>query len=340
MQIDFSKYIAEMLYKNPRVIIPGLGAFLSQYKESSIDFVQGEILPPSSQLIFDESISQDDGLLTSYLVQKTGYSVGEVLSNFSSFIEDVKQALNNKEMVAFPNIGRIYKNFEDKIQFLPESTNYNTEMYGLPLIQFYPILRSKENFIAKKEAETEKLIVVHKKERKQFDTTKWMRAAMPYAAATILGFFFLRYTLTDKPTTLTGPKKELVSEKVLNQHAGFSEKEIETAIASTEDPKSQVYDQGLISEDVSDNSTSIDTESATSLFNQKEAIIIVHSFGSRNNVKRMVKKLTKLGFIPYTDKSKGLTRVGIQFSYEEKAQLRKNLNILRKKINKGSFVLK
>ena len=340
MQIDFSKYIAELLFQNPRVVIPGLGAFESKYKATSIDFVQGEILPPSSQLVFNESITKDDGLLTSYIIEKTGYSVGEVLSLYSNFIEDVNQALNHKEMVAFSSIGRIYKNFENKIQFLPENTNFNTTMYGLPTVQFYPILRSKENFIAKKEAEAEKLAVVHKKETNRFDTKKWMKAAMPYAAAAILGFFFLQYAFSDKPTSFSGPKKELVSEKKLNQHAGFSEKEINEAIAATEASTSKTYSQGLGETEIEDQPEDIDTESATPLLNQKEAIIIVHSFGSRSNVKRMVNRLSKMGFVPYTDKSKGLTRVGIQFSYEDKKQLRKNLSILRKRINKGAFVLK
>ncbi len=343
MQIDFSKYITELLFLNPRVIIPGLGAFESQYQESSIDFVQGEILPPSSQLVFNETVSQDDGILTSYIVQKTGFSVGEVLSTYSSFIDDIKSALDKKEMVAFPSIGRIYKNFEDKIQFLPENTNFNTEMYGLPQIQYYPILRSKEQFIAKKEAEAEKLAVVHKQKSARFDTQKWMKAAMPYAAAAILGFFFIKYALTEKTTTLTGPKKELVSEKKLNQHAGFSSKEIDEAIAETENPSSQsskLYSQGIGTIDEEDSTESLDTESATPLRNQKEAIIIVHSFGNRKNVKRMIKKLSKMGFTPYTDKFKGLTRVGIQFSYDEKSQLQKNLHILRKRINKGAFLVK
>ena len=46
-------------------------------------------------------------------------------------------------MVNIPGVGRLYKDFESNIQFIPDSTNFNKDSFGLPTIKFYPILRDK-----------------------------------------------------------------------------------------------------------------------------------------------------------------------------------------------------
>ena len=62
----------------------------------------------------------------------------------TEFVEQIQNLLNQREIVTLPNIGRLYKNYMQKIQFLPVANNFNAASYGLPPLQFSPIARSRE----------------------------------------------------------------------------------------------------------------------------------------------------------------------------------------------------
>jgi len=84
----------------------------------------------------------------------------------------------------------------------------------------------------------------------------------------------------------------------------------------------------------------IDTEGATLGPSQKEGVIIVHAFGNKDNVRKMISKLIELGYSPYTDKTKKLTRVGIQFIYEDKNEIQSLLKDIRTSVSKRAYIKK
>ena len=67
MQIDIGAYIADLLFQNSAVNIPGLGGFTTRYKTASIDHVQGKIAPPAKEIGFNKNLVLDDGILVNYI---------------------------------------------------------------------------------------------------------------------------------------------------------------------------------------------------------------------------------------------------------------------------------
>ena len=64
---------------------------------------------------------------------------------------EVEGKIEKKEIVEFPKVGRIYKDYNKSLQFLPYDTNFNVDAFGLPTIEIHPFSRSES---VKKETAT------------------------------------------------------------------------------------------------------------------------------------------------------------------------------------------
>ena len=109
MSIDISKSIAGLLYIRDSVIIPNLGGIIAAYHPAYIDHVQGQIMPPSKKLSFNENLVINDGVLVGYIQNDNGITASEAENEIAGFVSRLKEKLDQKEIVFFPEIGRLYK---------------------------------------------------------------------------------------------------------------------------------------------------------------------------------------------------------------------------------------
>ena len=91
----------------------------------------------------------NDGRLVEHIRQKYRLTSTAALEYIDVFASEARAQFDKGEIVVLPEIGRLYRDFAQKIQFLPDSTNFNTDSYGLPTIQFAPIMRNKIDAINK-----------------------------------------------------------------------------------------------------------------------------------------------------------------------------------------------
>ena len=125
------------------MVIPSFGALTLQYAPSTIDHVQGLLNPPSKSISFDNNLIVNDGKLIDIIQQKHQITTEEATSQINKFVALIKDQIDRREMVNLQGVGRLYKDFENKIQFIPDSTNFNKESFGLPTVNFIPILREQ-----------------------------------------------------------------------------------------------------------------------------------------------------------------------------------------------------
>lgn len=83
-------------------------------------------------------------MLTYAIVNERHISDAEARHWIDEQVALILQFLNQREIVAMPGIGRLYKNSLQRIQFLPDAANFSRENFGLPPIQFSPLSRSRE----------------------------------------------------------------------------------------------------------------------------------------------------------------------------------------------------
>jgi len=177
-------YISELLYRYNCVMVPELGAFLTQMKSAIIHEHTNAFYPPSKEISFNEKVITNDGLLVSYIadVEKTSYE--DMLNQVIEAVTVWKTKLEKGERLTLTNIGELRLSADHKIQFQPHyQVNYLTSSFGLSSFQATPATREilKEEVIEIEEAIP--LIITPEKRK----TTSYRRH-LKYAAILLLSF--------------------------------------------------------------------------------------------------------------------------------------------------------
>jgi CCDC81-like prokaryotic HU domain 2/CCDC81-like prokaryotic HU domain 1 len=154
MQINIAPHLEQLLFEHGQVSLVGLGTFIAQAIPANVDYAGGTVSPPGKILTFNENMPGDDGLLSHAIAQAQGMDMREAETLVKQVVDGIKQQLDQREIVALPGIGRLYKNYVQKIQFLPDAVNFSRENYGLPQVQYSPIARSRETVDATASAKT------------------------------------------------------------------------------------------------------------------------------------------------------------------------------------------
>jgi cell division septation protein DedD len=136
------KHIKNLLFEYDCVVIPEFGGFIANYVGAEIHPITHTFLPPSKNIAFNEMLKLNDGLLTSQIASSENISREEALQVVRDFTNFVKAEIGQKEKYLFDEIGTLYLNHEQKLQFEPDSRiNYLSGSFGLPKLEFKPIER-------------------------------------------------------------------------------------------------------------------------------------------------------------------------------------------------------
>jgi hypothetical protein len=136
------KHIKNLLFEYDCVVIPEFGGFIANYVGAEIHPITHTFLPPSKNIAFNEMLKLNDGLLTSQIASSERISREEALQIIRDFRDTVKREIGQKEKYIFEEIGTLYLNHEQKLQFEPDTRiNYLSGSFGLPKLEFKPIER-------------------------------------------------------------------------------------------------------------------------------------------------------------------------------------------------------
>ena len=64
---DLGQYVSDLLHRHDCVIVPGFGGILANYRPASIHPTQHLFQPPSKRLVFNRSLTGNDGLLANHI---------------------------------------------------------------------------------------------------------------------------------------------------------------------------------------------------------------------------------------------------------------------------------
>ena len=362
MQVDVGAYIADLLYEHDSVNIPGLGGLVANYKSATIDQVQGKIHPPSKDLNFNDNLVVNDGLLVNFIKEKHQLSYGDALRIVEEYVREIKEAIGKREIVVFPNVGRLYMDYEKNLQFLPDNTNFNTDVYGLPTVQFYPVIRSEQSVEEEFSSVNTPVGNIEEKGGLSIQISKWFQKYLPYIVGISfvivgLGFYFmLSGELPESPgdnlrKVSDGDYKINVSPSKDEDEDGEEDvlgldEDIESLTEEDDGedlvriiPDEEAEEPVAAETEVEKEAKVIDTEEPSSIPGKKVCKIVVGSFGSKANVDKLVEKIYEAGFEPYTEKAGSLTRVGVQLAYDEESETRSALRTIRRKFDKNAKIV-
>ena len=62
----------------------------------------------------------------------------------TEYVDSLKAALDRREIIEIPSVGRIYRDYEKQLKFMPEGTNFEASSFGLPDVKFTPVERTRK----------------------------------------------------------------------------------------------------------------------------------------------------------------------------------------------------
>ncbi|QHT66704.1 hypothetical protein GXP67_08550 [Rhodocytophaga rosea] len=137
------KYIKYLLFEHDCVVIPEFGGFIANYVSADIHPIHHTFQPPSKNIAFNEMLKLNDGLLISHISASEKISREEAQKLVKEYTEFVKNEIRSKDKYKFEEIGTLYLNHEQRLQFEPENKiNYLSHSFGLPELDYKPIERA------------------------------------------------------------------------------------------------------------------------------------------------------------------------------------------------------
>lgn len=331
MQIDIPAHIEKLLFLHDALIIPGFGGFTATRTPASADYVGGSVAPPAKTLAFSENLTVDDGILVGDVSQTHGISLDDARKTIADFVEKMQGLLDQREIVTLPGVGRLYRNYVQKIQFLPDSTNFNASSYGLPPLQFSPIARSRE--------------VADKPVTEPVSTTAAPLAntpytpppAEPYTPATggnsrsrwglAVGIIFLFVSLSIGIWYWQQRKKQaLIAQRAQTEQEDTTPKE-EPVVAPPVKTKTETVTPDA--QAAAEEKMKEAREQVTKDAEGRECILIIATLREKNNADRLVKMLKDDGHEVYFLEKNGY-QVGVKFNYTKVNEIQETINILSK----------
>lgn len=349
MSTDVNKAIQELLFEQTAVIVPGLGGFTSNPGSATVDYVQDVITPPASKLEFNPNLVINDGLLVQYLQKGNTSTYQEAEQLIEKYVAEVRSTLDRREIFEIPKVGRLYQDYEHKIRFMPESTNFNADSFGLPAIEFQPLVKDKSKATpipAKQMAEAAPLTVTSSEETTtataitvEDDQTSVLVKALPWmvllAAILIALSLYSIFSKNKQPVAdLTeAPERVNVKPSLPADTASLSNpaetKPAPTTEQNATSPSTATPPKEATVPDAAD------TESDDFEPTKNKAYLVVHSFGKKTNAANFAETLTDDGYATQTKKVGNLYRVGVTFAYDSNDDIEKMRRELAAKYKAG-----
>jgi hypothetical protein len=181
------QYISELLYQHNCVIVPGFGGFIANPVSASIHPVSHTFTPPRKEILFNSSLTTNDGILAHYIAGKENISHEHALHEIYNFVTETRATLLNNKKIGITKVGTIYLDDQQNYNFKPDKeTNYMLSSFGLceftsPSIQRKGI----EKRIEKAFSESK---VFRSERKKQNVFAKVAIISIPAAAVFVWGF--------------------------------------------------------------------------------------------------------------------------------------------------------
>ena len=138
---SLGKYIEALLQENDCVVLPSFGAFIARTTPARYVDNEHTFIPPSRSLGFNQELTSDDGLLTSFLMQRReGVSFSAAKEVIDAYIDRLRDTLAIDGAVRLPGIGRLRQDIVGHIQFEPVSVSVEaSSLFGLDALSVYDL---------------------------------------------------------------------------------------------------------------------------------------------------------------------------------------------------------
>lgn len=181
------QYIGELLYNHNCVIVPGFGGFISNSVHASIHPVTNGFLPPRKEILFNNSLKTNDGVLINYIARKENLSYNQAEQLVNKEVSEWRNILEKDKQLIVLKVGTLLYNDNGQYLFKPDKdSNFLIDSFGLegfvsPAIQRDDIEKRLKTVFERKK-------VFRSETKKQNTLTRAALISVPAAALLVWGF--------------------------------------------------------------------------------------------------------------------------------------------------------
>lgn len=207
--ITIAEAISDLLFVRDTVVVPGLGAFVKKPVSAKVNPVANYFAMPSSEIIFDANLREDNELVVNYLLEKNDIPKEEAQKLLSMFVSDCFNSLKQGKKVVLNQIGTLSYDWASDLVFEQDkSVNYNADSFGLCDFTPEPVLRSKTKDEIKTEIEQQQKDkntpmsvdekAVHKQDEEDEDDSGrglgwlWILLGLLLVAGVVYGLYYFK----------------------------------------------------------------------------------------------------------------------------------------------------
>lgn len=364
MQIDLATHIEKLIFLHDTVVVPQLGGFVaSRIASATDDNGSGVINPPTRALAFNETLVYDDGLLINDIAHSLKISEEEARIEVQKEVDALQSRLNQREIVSLNGIGRLYKNYVQKIQFLPDSANFSTESYGLPPLQFSTIARSREVSEQQTAPPETPLYTTPAPQPTSFNTAttepsarrgRWVTPVLVTLLLLATAIAVWRWqsagdrrslmdvlrgarntsdttgqVVAQPETAVQQNDQAITADDTAQTSTDSTDDQLEVEMLTEPEPKKEEQTLVLTPEAQEVVMGKPEESKAKPIAKGKECILIVATLSDASNIQKLKTKLTANQYTVY-DAPKGKGRqIGIRFNYEDVVEIQQNIVALQ-----------
>jgi hypothetical protein len=326
MLIDLYPIIQPLISSYHRLYVSGLGTFSEKYIPAKEDSINAKLLPPDTIIVFEPGGNGDSTLFHNEV--KRRFSVDDAMASeaIRLFSKNIHDALDLHNSVEIPNLGRLYYNVEHKIAFVPRLKVFENDSFGLPEVPFVEILPSDTQ--VQKDINTEKIPPVPPSN----PMMKFVVLSIILVTLSVGVYFIVTTPLIEGKLVKV---KEMF--KDWNDDAKEEKKNIAPEVNPV-DTSSEVVD---FPEDEEGGKPVIKSEpvKTESTIEPSYVKIAIGVYGNPDNAARVIAKIEKAGFIPFSEKVGSLTKVGVKQEYKSVAEKLEIFEKVRSNIEKTAVII-
>ena len=207
--ISIAEAISDLLFVRDTVVVPGLGAFVKKPVSAKVNPVANYFAMPSSEIVFDANLREDNELVVNYMSEKNDIPKEEAQKLLSMFVSDCFNSLKQGKKVVLNQIGTLSYDWASDLVFEQDkSVNYNADTFGLCDFTPEPVLRSKTKDEIKTEIEQQQKDkntpmsvdekAVHKQDEEDEDDSGrglgwlWILLGLLLVAGVVYGLYYFK----------------------------------------------------------------------------------------------------------------------------------------------------
>ncbi len=114
-------HIEYLLRSHDCVIVPSLGAFIASRRPACFNRQAAMILPPCTEVMFNASITNNDGLIANSIARRMGMPYPQALAQLDVWVAELTAELHSERQVRLGSLGDISLGDDDNIIFTPSA---------------------------------------------------------------------------------------------------------------------------------------------------------------------------------------------------------------------------